>query len=302
VGTVLKHFVFGIAVILAINVALYFLLGYANVGPTASFFTLALASLASLFVLGCLLHLRLLDGQELSQNTHTYRADSGKVALLQQNENGKVTPISIDQQHYASLKKGAVLPKVKLPMPNPPTGKQNLPTPRSLEAAKQVARVSWSMDSSHEDNPDKKEINENISIPDLMQEIHIHGRKIKEIISRFRLELRDLEADLLDTRDSLEANTEIPALEDAKKIIAALEARLGRLGNPLISHDPADLIKARNMLQQPLVMPRDAVHDLVRVKELPALPPADWQPTLERLFSEARAAADLNALPRVQNL
>ncbi len=288
--TLLKTFLLGALSIALINTGLYHLLSAFGVSAVVSFCILLSISIACLFALGCILHLTLERHRK-----ETYRPDLCEVIQLQQNENLRVKPISIESQRAAQgsrFTREAVaeededtsgLDQTGVFVADPTTGTliaaPKSPEKGTLEKEEQeIDEVAESPSSAAED--------ESFSIPDILQDIHAQGFAISELLKKFRPRIEEIEAHL---PRGLFADTEEinGTLVDARRILAALETRSKRLRNVIGSQDVSQLLKAKKSLREPLVIPRDAVHSLVQGSELPSIRTSDWEATLERLVSAA---------------
>ncbi|MCB0322703.1 MAG: hypothetical protein KDD69_03985 [Bdellovibrionales bacterium] len=291
VRTVLKYFCVGIALIVAIDFALYHLLRVSPIGPYASFGIMAAVSLIGLFVIGCLMHLRLAERRD----EIGYRPDRGSVALLSKPEALKVSPIPLEQQ-LARRATPAVGPKEatapvaegpkqrSLPMPNPP-GAFPQPALTSWNERTAAASTETPAPARPTETVDRAQPQQ-LAIPDLLKDIFERGKAIRELVEHSRGRLRTLEHRLSDFTQQAPPET-FDAISSIQRILTAFDQRLLRVRELVDGHRLPDILKARTLLAEPLVLPKDAVNTLLTSKELPSLTPDRWADALEELFATA---------------
>jgi hypothetical protein len=300
--------------ILAVDVGLYYVLQSAEMNAASSFAIMLIVSLAALCALGCLLHLIVLEHQKQS-----FRPDAGEVVMLQKPDGYRVSRISEEAQQHARNTNGSYngvqsspLDATGIFLTRPPkeeaiedaTAQSIIPvSPDTKDSTRStvinhLAAPTEAVTALEESQTISDEIAESVSIPDLMQEIHGQGFTIKGLLKRYRIRIGELEASVGGNPDFKDSEL-YGTLIDARRIIGALEARLSRLHDVLLSHEPKELLKGREMIRQPLVIPRDAVNALISTSDLPTLPPNKWEETLDRLLSQAEIEASSN---RVSNL
>ncbi len=276
--TLLKTFLLGAICIALINAGLFFMLKGFDVSPMASFTTMLLVSLACLFALGYILHLTL----ERHRN-ESFRPDMGEVIMLQQSENLRVKPISAASQRRARGEEELQATEDDDDDDKNSEDFSALDQTGIFVADPEKSRLIPA--SEYEKEKAEEEVGQ-FSIPDLLQEIHSQGFAISELLKTYHPRIDALDARL--SGELFAGGEEVTGtLIDARRILGALETRSKRLRNLITSHDARELAKAKEMLQQPLVIPRDAVHSLIANSDLPAIAPNKWDETLERLLLSA---------------
>ncbi len=314
-----NYFLIAAIFVATVDTAIYHILGFANVPVMPIFPIVCILSVVAVFGFGFLIH-----AQSAQQSAPSRRpADSGSVIKIR--EEGR--PRKIKPTRPETL--DPLAPRLR----NVPNDENDLLQPRSIrfenqkrkqreerlaegvldepnfDLVSQETADEYRRATGTESNRIESSLIRNIdtlSIPDLTQLVHRHGKALSDLIRESKSRLVAVQSQMIERM--LSTSPEYTnSVVDVRRIIGALESRLEKLLD--YSEDPRSgrMLKVRTLIQEDLIIPCDAVNALISSGELPSLPPEQWEPTLDRLLTRAethlkKVSQEQNLKQKVQNL